>query len=155
MTNKKRGRPMTSHQVRVIPEFRETPDIEKLAQALIGIAVSLADYFLPAWMTRRFGGSRAGSIGATIGIFVGFFAGPVGIILGPFVGAVIGELVNDRSDFAKALVVGFGSFLSFFVGTGIKLIVAVGILVHVVADIWVHVVADIWPAFWNWLTNLF
>lgn len=43
MTNKKRGRPMTSHQVRVIPEFRETPDIEKLAQALIGIAVSLAE----------------------------------------------------------------------------------------------------------------
>ena len=111
------------------------------------IAVCAADYFLPAWMTRRFGGSRAGSIGATIGIFVGFFAGPVGIILGPFVGAVIGELVNDRSDFAKALVVGFGSFLSFFVGTGIKLIVAVGILVHVVADFW--------PAFWNWLTNLF
>ena len=43
MTNKKRGRPMTSHQVRVIPEFRENPDIEKLAQALIGIAVSLAE----------------------------------------------------------------------------------------------------------------
>ena len=43
MTNKKRGRPMTSHQVRVIPEFRETPDIEKLAQALIGIAISLAE----------------------------------------------------------------------------------------------------------------
>ena len=43
MTNKKRGRPMTSHQVRVIPEFRENPDIEKLAQALIGIAISLAE----------------------------------------------------------------------------------------------------------------
>ena len=53
MTNKKRGRPMTSHQVReissggkarsLIPEFRETPDIEKLAQALIGIAISLAE----------------------------------------------------------------------------------------------------------------
>ena len=112
------------------------------------ILVSIADYILPAWMTKRFGGSRAGSIGATVGVFVGFFfLPPVGIILGPFVGAVIGELVNDRSDFAKALVVGFGSFLSFFVGTGIKLIVAVGILVHVVADFW--------PAFWNWLTNLF
>ncbi|MDE7004972.1 MAG: DUF456 domain-containing protein, partial [Alistipes sp.] len=24
-------------------------------------AVSAADYFLPAWMTRRFGGSRAGA----------------------------------------------------------------------------------------------
>ena len=43
MANKKRGRPMTSHQVRVIPEFRENPDIEKLAQALIGIAVSLTE----------------------------------------------------------------------------------------------------------------
>ena len=43
MTKKKRGRPMTSHQVRVIPEFRENPDIEKLAQALIGIAISLAE----------------------------------------------------------------------------------------------------------------
>ena len=43
MTNKKRGRPMTSHKVRVIPEFRENPDIEKLARALIGIAISLAD----------------------------------------------------------------------------------------------------------------
>lgn len=43
MTNKKRGRPMTSHQVRVIPEFRENPDIEKLARALLGIAISIAE----------------------------------------------------------------------------------------------------------------
>lgn len=34
---------MTSHKVRVIPEFRENPDIEKLARALIGIAIGLAD----------------------------------------------------------------------------------------------------------------
>ena len=31
----------------------------------VTVAVSVADYFLPAWMTRRFGGSRAGAIGAT------------------------------------------------------------------------------------------
>ena len=31
----------------------------------ITVAVSVADYFLPAWMTRRFGGSRSGAIGAT------------------------------------------------------------------------------------------
>ena len=29
----------------------------------VTVAVSVADYFLPAWMTRRFGGSRAGAIG--------------------------------------------------------------------------------------------
>ena len=34
----------------------------------ITVAVSVADYFLPAWMTRRFGGSRSGAIGATVGV---------------------------------------------------------------------------------------
>lgn len=114
----------------------------------ICIAVSVADYFLPAWMTKRFGGSRAGSIGATVGIFVGFFLlPPIGIILGPFLGAVVGELFNDRNDFAKALVVGCGSFLSFIVGTGIKLIASIGIFIHILADTW--------PALRNWLTTIF
>lgn len=111
------------------------------------VAVSLADYLLPAWMTKRFGGSHAGSVGATIGVFVGFFLGPAGIILGPFVGAVAGELVHDRRDMAKALVVGVGSFLSFIVGTGAKLIVSIGILIHVAADTW--------PALRSWLAGLF
>ena len=42
----------------------------------VTVAVSVADYFLPAWMTRRFGGSRAGAIGATVGVFAGFFLFP-------------------------------------------------------------------------------
>lgn len=37
-----RGRKMRSDNVRVIPEFREQVDIEKLCQALIEIAKSLA-----------------------------------------------------------------------------------------------------------------
>lgn len=111
------------------------------------VAVSLADYFLPAWMTKRFGGSHAGSVGATIGVFVGFFLGPVGIIFGPFVGAVAGELLHDRRDFARALVVGVGSFLSFIVGTGVKLIASIGILVHIAADTW--------PTLGKWLAGLF
>ena len=82
----------------------------------VTVAVSVADYFLPAWMTRRFGGSRAGAIGATVGVFAGFFLfPPVGIFLGPFLGAVLGELLNDRSDVPKAFLIGFGSFLSFIV----------------------------------------
>lgn len=114
----------------------------------ICIVVSVADYFLPAWMTKRFGGSRAGSIGATVGIFVGFFLlPPIGIILGPFLGAVVGELFNDRNDFAKALVVGCGSFLSFIVGTGIKLIASIGIFIHILVDTW--------PTLRNWVANAF
>lgn len=43
MDKKKRGRPMASRDVRVTPEFRENPDIEKLGRALIAAAISIAE----------------------------------------------------------------------------------------------------------------
>lgn len=112
------------------------------------VAVSAADYFLPAWMTRRFGGSRSGAIGATVGVFAGFFLfPPLGIILGPFFGAIVGELLNNKRDTAKAFRVGFGSFLSFIVGTGLKLAVALGIFLHIAADTY--------HSLRQWLTTIF
>lgn len=42
MDKQKRGRPMTSHEVKVTPEFRDNPDIEKLGRALIAVAISIA-----------------------------------------------------------------------------------------------------------------
>ncbi len=93
-------------------------------------------------------GSRSGAIGATVGVFAGFFFfPPVGIILGPFFGAVLGELLNDRRDAGKAFLVGIGSFLSFVVGTGIKLAAAIGMFVHVTADTY--------PAVRDWFATLF
>ena len=44
----------------------------------VTVVVSAVDYFLPAYMTRLFGGSRAGAIGATIGVVVGLFMGGTG-----------------------------------------------------------------------------
>ena len=88
------------------------------------------------------------AVGATVGVFAGFFIfPPIGIILGPFVGAVAGELLNDRGDFPKAILVGFGSFLSFIVGTGLKVVAAVGMLIHVTADTY--------PAIRDWFATLF
>lgn len=114
----------------------------------LAVAVMLADYFLPAWMTRRFGGSRAGAIGATVGVFAGFlFFPPLGMIAGPFVGAVVGELLHDARDTSRALRVGVGSFLSFVVGTGIKLLASIAMLIHVAVDTW--------PAVGGWLDNHF
>jgi len=102
----------------------------------VAVAVSAADCFLPGWMTRRFGGSRSGAFGATLGIFAGFFFAPWGIVLGPFIGAVAGELLHDRSDVAQAFRAGFGSFLAFIVGTGLKLAASIYMFILVAADIW-------------------
>lgn len=37
---RKRGRPMSSHNVSVTPEFREMPDIEKLGRVLLSVAIN-------------------------------------------------------------------------------------------------------------------
>ncbi len=91
---------------------------------IVTVVVTVADFYLPAWMTRRFGGSRAGEVGATVGVFAGLFLfPPFGILLGPFFGAVIGELTRDKKNADQAVKSGLGSFLAFIVGTGLKLIV--------------------------------
>lgn len=89
----------------------------------ITLAVTVMDYYLPVWMTQRFGGSRSAKVGSMIGVVAGIFIfPPIGLIVGPFLGALIGELMHDRADNAKALRVALGSFAAFILGTGAKLI---------------------------------
>jgi len=88
--------------------------------AIITAVVSVLDYVVPVWGTRRFGGSKYGTRGATIGLVIGIFLGPAGIIIGPFLGAVVGELLF-KDDMKYALKAGFGSLLGFLTGIGLKL----------------------------------
>jgi hypothetical protein len=86
----------------------------------ISIAVSILDYLVPVWGTKKFGGSKYGTRGAAIGLIVGLFFGPVGIIVGPLIGSIVGELIF-RDDFRYALKAGFGSLIGFLAGVGLKL----------------------------------
>ena len=102
------------------------------------------DYILPGYFSKVFGGTKAGITGATIGVLIGAFVmGPIGIIMGPFVGAVVGEMIKERRPLDKALVVGFGSLLSFFVGTGIKLIAAGWMMYYIWKDVF-QMIKDLW-----------
>ena len=93
-----------------------------LITALVTVIVTVVDYILPVWGTKKWGGSRAGTIGAIVGLLLGLFFAPVGIILGPFAGAFAGELIAGR-DSNSAFRSGFGSFVGFFFGTVMKLTV--------------------------------
>ena len=104
--------------------------------AIVVVAVTLLDYFLPAWMTRIFGGSRAATIGSSIGLVVGIFLlPPLGMILFPFVGALVGELIADSENIGKAVRVAFGSFSAFIFGTGAKVAVSVIMIAYAIAGI--------------------
>ena len=100
------------------------------------ILVWLLDYVIPALGTKKFGGSRAGMIGTTIGLFVGLLSPiPGGIIIGPFFGALIGELAN-KADSDTAIKAAFGSFLGFITSTFLKFVVAIIYLGLYIAKVW-------------------
>lgn len=94
---------------------------------VIALLIFVMDYIIPAVGTKKFGGSKAGMVGTTVGLLVAIFFpifGFFGIIIWPFLGAMVGELIN-KADKKTALKAAFGSFIGFITGTFLKFLVAV------------------------------
>lgn len=115
--------------------YSELSTLTLATWGIVAVVVIVMDYVLPGYFSKKFGGTKAGVTGATIGTIAGIFFGPLGIILGPFVGAVIGELLAEKLTFNQALTVGFGSMLSFLVGTLFKLIAGGFMLYYIIKDV--------------------
>ena len=93
--------------------------------ALGVMAITLLDYFLAPLAARRFGGTRKGVIGSSVGIVAGLFLFPPwGIVFLPFVGAWIGEMLAGK-DQRSAVRPAFGTFVGFLSGTLLKVTVTV------------------------------
>lgn len=89
---------------------------------IVAIAMML-DNIIPAYGTKKFGGSSYGIWGSIIGMFLGFFFAPVGILVGPLLGAFLGELLSGK-DSDRAVRSALGSFIGFLGATVIKVVVS-------------------------------
>ena len=99
--------------------------------AFVMILVTVLDYIVPIYGTKKFGGTKRGVWGSTIGLIVGIFIlpsivilgpfGVFGIILGPFVGAYVAEASGGR-DSRESFKAAIGSFIGFLTGTFLKLV---------------------------------
>lgn len=100
----------------------------------IMVVVTALDYIVPIYGTKKFGGTKRGMWGSTIGLIIGIFIlpsivvlgpfGVFGIILGPFLGAYIGESSGGR-DSHESFIAAIGSFIGFLTGTFLKIVYSV------------------------------
>ena len=106
-----------------------------LIWAGIVVIILVLDYLVPIWGTRRFGGTKYGVWGCTLGFILAFWMGPWGVVLGPFIGAFIGELIANQ-DSRQAFKAATGSFIGFLFGSLIKIIACFMMLYYVIRSIW-------------------
>lgn len=110
--------------------FSELPWWFWLIESLFIILLFGADMMANAFGVKKYGGSKAGIWGSTIGLLVGPFIIPfLGIILGPFIGAIIAELLITRTSLKQAIKTGFGSVIGFLTSVATKGIIQIVMIV--------------------------
>ncbi len=103
----------------------------------VSILIWILDYIIPAMGTKKFGGSKYGVIGTTVGLIIGLFTPiPLGFLIGAFVGAFVGELIYDHKDKARATKAAFGSFLGFLTSAFLKFSVAIVFVILYIVKLW-------------------
>lgn len=93
-----------------------------LVTLFIAVSIFIFDYFIPAIGAKKFGGTKTGVIGSTLGTVIGIILlGPMGIIFGAFLGAFIGELSTNPSNTRIALKAAIGTLVGYIGGILLKL----------------------------------
>lgn len=120
-----------------------------VVMGFICVVITALDYVVPVWGTKKFGGTKAGVRGSTIGLIIGILVLPMlgivlgpfgilGILGGPFLGAYIGEKIGGTPD-DRAWRSAFGSFIGFLTGTFMKIVYTLVVVFYIVKDIFVAI----------------
>lgn len=110
--------------------FSELPWWFWVIELLFVVLLFAADTLSNIVGVKKFGGSKAGMWGSTIGLLIGPFVIPfAGILIGPFLGAVIAELIVTKSSWKQAVKTGIGSLVGFLTSIVTKGIVQIVMIV--------------------------
>ena len=102
-----------------------------VVQGMFVLLLFFADYVANLLGVKKYGGSKAGIWGSTIGLLVGPFIIPVvGILIGPFAGAFIAELLIHRKPIKTAAAIGLGSVVGFVGSTITKFIIQAIMIIY-------------------------
>ena len=119
-----------------ISRFAEFSQTVLYTLGFVTIVIAVLDYYIPVWGTKKFGGTRFGAIGATVGMLAGFlFIPAIGIFVGTFLGAFLGELIG-RAKVKDALKSAVGSFIGFLTGIVMKVILCLIMIGYAVSGLW-------------------
>lgn len=121
----------------LLQQFRATKPFSVTFMIIWGVIIAvviLLDYLVPIYGTKKFGGSKYGIWGCTLGFLAAFWLGPWGIIFGPFIGALIGEYIANK-DSKQATRAAIGSFAGFLFGTLIKVVTSLVMGYYLVASL--------------------
>jgi uncharacterized protein len=98
------------------------------ALVLLTLVSYALDFASGYWGARRFGASKWGLLGVTIGAVVGIFFGIIGLFIGPVIGAIVGEFIAGKKVIAAGKA-GWGGLLGTVGGMVGKLLIALAMII--------------------------
>ena len=90
---------------------------------IVALIIFILDYILPIYTSKKFGASKYGIIGASVGTVIGLFFPPLGIVFGSIIGAISGEMLLNKN-IKKSINAATGVFLGLLVSGFTKTLIS-------------------------------
>ena len=104
----------------------------------LSLALIIADHIIPYVSSKKYGGSKYGGIGASLGLVIGIFVPvPFAILICAFLGAFLGEMTY-KPDYQVAYKAAIGSFIGVIAADLLKLLVSLGFLLLMIYQVFTY-----------------